>query len=92
MQFHLNGYKSGDPAVADGETPHTEGLPAELDVLIVGCGPAGLTLAAQLAAFPGITTAIIDQKPTSPSVRNATAHGKRKATSRSKMMKRSDTR
>ena len=28
-------------------------LPAEVDVLIIGCGPAGLTLAAQLAAFPG---------------------------------------
>ena len=31
-------------------------------VLIVGCGPAGLTLAAQLAAFPDITTRIVDQK------------------------------
>jgi hypothetical protein len=30
--------------------------------LIVGCGPAGLTLAAQLAAFPQIRTRIIDQK------------------------------
>jgi phenol 2-monooxygenase len=38
-------------------------LPNEVDVLIVGCGPAGLTLAAQLSAFSGITTLIIDQKP-----------------------------
>ena len=38
-------------------------LPAEVDVLIVGCGPAGLTLGAQLAAFPDIKTQIIDQKP-----------------------------
>src|SRR5262249_46551369 len=30
--------------------------------LIVGCGPAGLTLAAQLAAFPDIQTRIVEQK------------------------------
>jgi phenol 2-monooxygenase len=32
-------------------------------VLIVGCGPAGLTLAAQLSMFPDIKTCIVDQKP-----------------------------
>jgi 2-polyprenyl-6-methoxyphenol hydroxylase-like FAD-dependent oxidoreductase len=37
-------------------------LPAEADVLIVGCGPAGLTLAAQLTAFPDIRTVIVEQK------------------------------
>jgi phenol 2-monooxygenase/3-hydroxybenzoate 4-monooxygenase len=42
--------------------PHGEGLPDEADVLIVGCGPAGLTLAAQLAAFPEIRTVITEQK------------------------------
>jgi phenol 2-monooxygenase/3-hydroxybenzoate 4-monooxygenase len=31
-------------------------------VLIVGCGPAGLTLAAQLAEFPDIHTCIVEQK------------------------------
>ena len=31
-------------------------------MLIVGCGPTGLTLAAQLAAFPEIKTRIVDQK------------------------------
>ena len=40
----------------------TDRLPAQVDVLIVGCGPAGLTLAAQLAAFPDITTRIVEQK------------------------------
>ena len=35
----------------------SDALPEAVDVLIVGCGPAGLTLAAQLAAFPEITTA-----------------------------------
>lgn len=67
MQFHLNGYTPGDPAVAAppdrAAEPPAAGLPMEVDVLIVGCGPAGLTLAAQLAAFPGISTRIIDQKP-----------------------------
>ena len=33
-----------------------------VDVLIVGCGPAGLTLAAQLSAFADIRTCIVEQK------------------------------
>ena len=40
----------------------SDAVPAEVDVLIVGCGPAGLTLAAQLAAFPDIRTCIVEQK------------------------------
>jgi phenol 2-monooxygenase len=65
MQFYLNGYKPGDP---DFEAPAPEvaarsaSLPDEVDVLIVGTGPAGMLLAAQLAAFPGITTRIIDRR------------------------------
>jgi 2-polyprenyl-6-methoxyphenol hydroxylase-like FAD-dependent oxidoreductase len=67
MQFHLEGFKAGDPSVLDPAesakaNPQTDSLPAEVDVLIVGCGPAGLTLAAQLAAFPDISTRIIEQK------------------------------
>ncbi|HEV7323818.1 MAG TPA: FAD-binding monooxygenase [Bosea sp. (in: a-proteobacteria)] len=67
MQFHLNGFRTGDPAVSDvaENLPASPGgsLPQEVDVLIVGCGPAGLTLAAQLSAFPEITTRIVEQKP-----------------------------
>ena len=63
MQFHLNGYRPGDPAVAELAAACPPPNDADVDVLIVGCGPAGLTLAAQLAAFPTITTRIIDQKP-----------------------------
>jgi 2-polyprenyl-6-methoxyphenol hydroxylase-like FAD-dependent oxidoreductase len=66
MQFHLNGFRTGDPSVLDAATSaQAQGasLPGEADVLIVGCGPAGLTLAAQLAAFPDIRTVIVEQKP-----------------------------
>jgi phenol 2-monooxygenase (NADPH) len=71
MQFHLNGFRAGDPGLVDAPVtallPATGlaagALPAEADVLIVGCGPAGLTLAAQLAAFPDIRTVIVEQKP-----------------------------
>jgi len=67
MQFHLDGFHTGDPGLArpagrpivSGDGP----LPDEVDVLIVGCGPAGLTLAAQLSAFSDIRTLIVDQKP-----------------------------
>ena len=65
MQFHLNGFKPGDPRIADAAATalaRTEAVPAEVDVLIVGCGPAGLTLAAQLAQFPDIRTCIVEQK------------------------------
>jgi 3-hydroxybenzoate 4-monooxygenase len=65
MQFHLDGFRPGDPHVAEASahaTPHTDAVPAQVDVLIVGCGPAGLTLAAQLAAFADIRTCIVEQK------------------------------
>ena len=65
MQFHLNGFRPGDPHIADvgaGRGARTDAAPAQVDVLIVGCGPAGLTLAAQLAAFPDIRTCIVEQK------------------------------
>lgn len=64
MQYHLNGFRPGDPEVFDAAPGREcQELPDELDVLIVGCGPAGLTLAAQLAAFPDISTRIVERKP-----------------------------
>ncbi len=66
MQFHLNGFRTGDPSLMDASASaftQSTALPAEADVVIVGCGPAGLTLAAQLAAFPHIRTVIVEQKP-----------------------------
>ena len=65
MQFHCNGFRPGDPHLfpaAASATPHTETVPAQVDVFIVGCGPAGLTLAAQLAAFPDISVVIVELK------------------------------
>ena len=63
MQYHLNGFRPGDPDLSEpAYVIATDALPAEVDVLIVGCGPAGLTLAAQLSQFADISTCIIDQK------------------------------
>lgn len=66
MQFHLNGFVPGDPHLAPASPeawPATDAVPTRVDVLIVGCGPAGLTLAAQLASLADIHTAIVEQAP-----------------------------
>ncbi|MDE2790131.1 MAG: FAD-binding monooxygenase [Paracoccaceae bacterium] len=62
MQFHLNGFRAGDPHVHEAAAGLPDGMPDEVDVLIVGCGPAGLTLASQLSAFPSINTRILERK------------------------------
>ena len=64
MQYFIDGYRSGDPRISPAapawrRDPHT--LPDEVDVLIVGTGPAGLLLAAQLAAFPDIRTCVVEK-------------------------------
>lgn len=61
MQFHLNGFQVGDPEILPAEREHPGALPDAVDVLIVGSGPAGLVLAAQLAVFPAITTRIVER-------------------------------
>ncbi len=65
MQFHLDGFRPGDPREHPPNPVAQQGraLPTETDVLIVGCGPAGLMLAAQLAAIGGISVVIVDEKP-----------------------------
>ena len=61
MQFHLNGFESVEPQKdLTNRCSVTEELPSEVDVLIVGAGPAGLTLAAQLASCSDIKTCIIE--------------------------------
>jgi phenol 2-monooxygenase len=65
VQFHHHGYVSGDPRVQPaagvGIDRPTE-LPDEVDVLIVGTGPAGMLTAAQLSQFPGVTTRIVERR------------------------------
>ena len=68
MQFHLDGFEPGDPELADRSERYPASgaqgpVPKDVDVLIVGSGPAGLTLATQLAAFGDIKTCIVEQKP-----------------------------
>jgi phenol 2-monooxygenase len=66
VQFHHHGYVSGDPRVQPaagvGIGRPTE-LPDEVDVLIVGTGPAGMLAAAQLSRFPNVTTRIVERRP-----------------------------
>ncbi|TDW29816.1 FAD-binding monooxygenase [Cryobacterium psychrophilum] len=65
MQFHHHGYVSTDPRIQD---PAGVGidrpaqLPENVDVLIVGSGPAGMIAAAQLSQYPGITTRIVERR------------------------------
>ena len=66
MQFHHHGYVSGDPRVlpaAGVGLDRPAELPDEVDVLIVGAGPAGMIAAAQLAMFSNVTTRIVDRRP-----------------------------
>ncbi|MFT3798297.1 FAD-binding monooxygenase [Microbacterium sp.] len=65
MQFHHHGYVSQDPRVlpaAGTGIDRPAELPDEMDVLIVGSGPAGMLLAAQLSQFPDVTTRIIERR------------------------------
>lgn len=65
MQFHHHGYVSGDPRMqpaAGVGIDRPEELPDEVDVLIVGTGPAGMITAAQLSQFPDITTRIVERR------------------------------
>jgi phenol 2-monooxygenase len=65
MQFHHHGYVSGDPRVQPAAATGIDrpaDLPDDVDVLIVGSGPAGMLLAAQLSQFPDVVTRIIERR------------------------------
>ena len=65
MQFHHHGYVSADPRVqpaAGTGIDRPAELPDEMDVLIVGSGPAGMLLAAQLSQFPDVATRLIERR------------------------------
>ncbi|MEZ3159330.1 FAD-binding monooxygenase [Microbacterium sp. BWT-B31] len=65
MQFHHHGYVSGEPRVQNAAGTGIDrpaDLPDEMDVLVVGSGPAGMLLAAQLSQFPDVTTRVIERR------------------------------
>lgn len=65
MQFYRDGYRPGDPDIhpaAPGADTRSAELPDEVDVLIVGSGPAGTLLAAQLSTFPQIRTRLLERR------------------------------
>ena len=68
MQFYIDGFRPGDPDIKPAVPGRLLGqsrsghIPQKVDVLIAGCGPAGLCLAAQLAGFPQISTMIVEPK------------------------------
>ncbi len=66
MQFHHHGYVSEEPRLkpaAGVGLDRPDDLPDEIDVLIVGTGPAGMIAAAQLSQFPNVTTRIVERRP-----------------------------
>ncbi len=65
MQFHHHGYVSADPRVlpaAGVGIGRPADLPDEIDVLVVGSGPAGMLLAAQLSQYPDVVTRVVERR------------------------------
>ena len=68
MQYYLDGFRGGDPDIGNAAPDRRDRsehapLPGQVDVLIVGTGPAGLCLAAQLARFPEVDTMVVESSP-----------------------------
>lgn len=64
QQYYRDGFRPGDPTIHPAAPGRALGRPQpdEVDVLIVGSGPAGVMLAAQLSQFPEITTRIVERR------------------------------
>ena len=65
MQFHHHGYVTGDPRVqpaAGTGLNRPMDMPETVDVLIVGAGPAGMLLAAQMSQYPTVSTRLIERR------------------------------
>lgn len=66
MQIHHRGYVSGDPRIkpaAGYGIDRPSEIPDEMDVLIVGTGPAAVAVTAQLSRFPSINARAIEVRP-----------------------------
>ncbi|MGF7120216.1 FAD-dependent monooxygenase [Rhodococcus sp. BE178] len=66
MQFHHYGYVTTDPRIqpaAGVGVDRQPELPDDVDVLIVGGGPAGMLLAAQMSQFPTVNARLIERRP-----------------------------
>lgn len=66
MQIHVRGYETGDPRIkpaAGHGVDRPDELPDEMDVLIVGTGPAAVVVLAQLARFPSVAVRAIERRP-----------------------------
>ncbi len=68
MQYYVDGFRGVNPDIKIATTKRRDRsefapIPEKVDVLIAGCGPTGLCLAAQLSQFPEIETMIIDPTP-----------------------------
>ncbi len=65
MKFHHQGYVSADPRIqppADVGIDRAKDIPDQVDILIIGPGPAGMITATQLSQFPTIATRIVDRR------------------------------
>ncbi|KRC52104.1 phenol 2-monooxygenase [Leifsonia sp. Root227] len=66
MQIHHRGYVATDPRIkpaAGYGIDRAADIPDQLDVLIVGTGPAAVAVTAQLSRFPSIDARAIERRP-----------------------------
>ncbi len=66
MQIHHRGYVHHDPRIKEAEgygVDRAAEIPDEMDVLIVGTGPAAVAVAAQLSRFPSVNARAIEVRP-----------------------------